>query len=427
MQKTGKLLKIIAINIVIFILLLEAVALAIYFIKHKTFFYTDSRNREPRETIQSPLDVDTQAGKTPEQLTDKRFHPFFGYTYKTGSNNTNNYGFICPYDYPFKKEHDDQFIIGIFGGSVADNFYREGCERLSEKLKLNPAFAHKEFVYLNYAMGGYKQPQHLQILSYFLSIGQELDAVINIDGFNEIIFCFNNNRLNLDIAMPSAQHFLPMRDLMESRVLDHNKLESLWKIQQYKEKLTRLRQKLRHTPLAALHLFYSTTYDHLYKSYRAELLRFDQLIKPAKNRDSLVNVKYTPASRDDNYLLAAIASLWSRCSLLMNQAVAVQKPGALYLHILQPNQYYSNKAFTKEEQTYSLDRQTAYSVLAEKGYPVLLREIEVLKKNDVAAYSAVNIFDNVKETLYIDNCCHFNRIGNELLADFIAQCMMQSR
>jgi hypothetical protein len=49
-----------------------------------------------------------------------------------------------------------------------------------------PALADKEIVLLNFGSGGFRQPQQLLILTYFFLIGQRLDLVINLDGFNEV-------------------------------------------------------------------------------------------------------------------------------------------------------------------------------------------------------------------------------------------------
>jgi hypothetical protein len=265
----------------------------------------------------------------------------------------------------------------------------------------------------------------MQILTYFLSIGQELDMALNIDGFNEVVFCSNNNRLNVDIAMPSAQHFLPMKDLMDSSTVTGEKLESMWKIHTLKKDLDRVNEKLIHTPLASLYLIYASYGKYLYKKYRSRLVQFDTLIKPAKpgTGDSIVNIKYTPAVGDEPVLLAGVATLWYRTSFIMSRVMTGR--GARYYHFLQPNQYYSEKTFSKEERETALDQQLAYNILVKKGYPVLQKAVEALQANHVNAFSAVGIFDSVKETVYIDKCCHFNRLGNELFADFIAHSIIK--
>jgi len=301
---------------------------------------------------------------------------------------------------------------------VADDFYRLGTEHLTQLLKQQPGMAEKEFIYLNFAMGGYKQPQQLQILTYFLSIGQELDLVLNIDGFNEMVFCFNNNRLNLDIGMPSGQHMLPLRDLMDANTVTGEKLDAIWNIRKYKEAFHETQNILQNTPFATVHLILSVYAKNIYRKYREETVRFDKLIKPASPADSIVNVKYTRGNPDEDALLPVVVNFWSRCSHLMSSAVEARN--GRYFHFLQPNQYFSQKTFTGEELHIAIDRQGPYNYLVQKGYPAFIREIGVLRSNHVNAFSAAALFDSSSETLYVDNCCHFNQSGNELLAGFIA-------
>jgi hypothetical protein len=60
------------------------------------------------------------------------------------------------------------------------------------------------------------------------------------------------------------------------------------------------------------------------------------------------------------------------------------------------------------------------------GYPSLLAQEERLKENGVAFHSTVAIFDDELNTLYIDDCCHFNALGNEILADFMADVIVSN-
>lgn len=413
MKKYLKVLKIVLVNLLVFVILLELVSLLVFFTRHKGFFYTS----QPaiNETIEQTTD---------KQLTAKRFHPFFGYTHTVNSGSTNNYGFNCPIDFPFKKDRENLFVIGIFGGSVANDFYLHGREQLTRRLVKHPELADKEMVYLNYSLGGYKQPQQMQILNYFLAAGQELDMVLNIDGFNEMVFCVNNNRLNVDIAMPSAQHFLPMRDLVDQNAVTGEKLEVIYNIQKIKKDFARTKKRAIQTPLASLWLIYSAYNKYLYKQYRGELVHFDSLIEPAKPGESLINVKQTDAIKDESLLLSGIASLWANCSLTMHSAVTAR--GGLYFHFIQPNQYFTKKSFTDEEQQNAIDPNLPYNRLVRKGYPVLLKEQYFLQQKGVGAYSAVGIFSNRKETIYIDKCCHFNPKGCEILADFMADQILKS-
>ncbi len=117
-------------------------------------------------------------------------HPYFGHV--TGKSVTlrepvNNHGFISEYDYPYHRKNDE-FVIGIFGGSVANSFAKEMRYRgfefkrlLKKKVK---ALKDKKIILLNMAQGAAKQPQQFMILSFFLEM---FDLVINIEGQNEAL------------------------------------------------------------------------------------------------------------------------------------------------------------------------------------------------------------------------------------------------
>ena len=46
---------------------------------------------------------------------------------------------------------------------------------------------------VNLGFAGYKQPQQLLALAYFLSLGAEYDLMINLDGYNDIVLPFTDN------------------------------------------------------------------------------------------------------------------------------------------------------------------------------------------------------------------------------------------
>ena len=117
---------------------------------------------------------------------------------------TNNYGFDSVLDYPYKKQGKDKYVIGIFGGSLALGFVKLTMPELFEDILAQvPALRGKTVTLLSFAREGFKQPQPLETLAYFLSIGQRFDLVVNIDGGNEILHALVNNRVGVDYSMPS--------------------------------------------------------------------------------------------------------------------------------------------------------------------------------------------------------------------------------
>ena len=89
-----------------------------------------------------------------------------------------------------------------------------------QDLKQNSYFGNKELISLCLSHEGYKQPQQLLVLSYFLSIGQQFDLVVNIDGFNEVTLSSLNNEHGLDISMPSVMHMDPLINLVNLIILE---------------------------------------------------------------------------------------------------------------------------------------------------------------------------------------------------------------
>ena len=81
-----------------------------------------------------------------------------------------------------RPRSEGQRLVGVFGGSFAAGVCRHG-RKTFENLLSEPG---KRAVILCFAVAGYKQPQQLMMLTYFLSLGGVLDVVINIDGFNEV-------------------------------------------------------------------------------------------------------------------------------------------------------------------------------------------------------------------------------------------------
>ncbi|MCG6871743.1 MAG: hypothetical protein LJE84_05590 [Gammaproteobacteria bacterium] len=95
------------------------------------------------------------------------------------------------------------YRIAVLGGSVAAAFGILGRARLIERLQALPQLTNRRVELINLGMAGYKQPQTALTLMWVLSLGAEFDAVINIDGFNDIALPEADNvRLGVMAAYP---------------------------------------------------------------------------------------------------------------------------------------------------------------------------------------------------------------------------------
>lgn len=429
LKKGKNILIIIAVNLAIAFICLEALSLAFYFINQKQFFYTRTKAKE--KIVE---DIERIGIRLDESIVE-RLHPLFGYVLKQGAFTNeklklkvNKHGFFSLYEYPFIKTNKNQVIIGVFGGSVANNFAVDEyvTRRLSNKLKTYPEFANKEIIVLNFGNGGYKQPQQLLILNYFLALGQELDLVINIDGFNEVALSNLNNKAQVEIGMPSVQHIQPLTGLANNN-LSPEAMRSIVQINETKKQLKAGIDKLQTCQLALCHAVTSLQVKQLVNNYQQAVVKYDRQVKQSNPDTANSGIVYIPKADfvlPDAAAFDKMASMWYQSSIGMNQILSSRN--IKYFHFIQPNQYYPTKrAFTAKENEIAIDQRSPYIEGVKKGYPVLLSKVDDLQKAGVNVFSAVNILDNTKETVYKDACCHYNSVGEDLLTNYVSSSIIK--
>ena len=143
-------------------------------------------------------------------------HPYFGFAHpdsergRTGGGEyfINNMGFPqnSPVSVPFVPKKDD-FVVMLFGGSVAGNLAAppQGGLSLQAALQKLDVLKEKNVIVYSMAQGSGKQPQQLIALSFLLALGQHIDLVINVDGFNEAALGYNNYGVGMHPVLPAAQ------------------------------------------------------------------------------------------------------------------------------------------------------------------------------------------------------------------------------
>ena len=416
-------LALVLVNVAVFLVLAELLGLLIFYEDTGHLFYL---HRKTYEAI----------GDSGERrLTTDGLHPYFGPTHAPGTpfdipeslrdpssaparRQTNNFGFVSSFDYPFVKTRDDQFIIGITGGSVGAWFCQIGVSRLIEDLEAQPYFRSRDIVPLCLAHEGYKQPQQLLLLSYFLSLGQAFDLVVNIDGFNEVALGSLNEQRGIDSSMPSVMHLEPLINLVDRATLTPDKLESLTAIETYKARVNRLAGRLKTNRLASLNVVFDRLYRSARASYQTESGRFSNLPSNASTT-SLIMATRPIKTRAPSTVFEAVARTWMNASLSMHALLAAR--GTPYVHVVQPNQYFTTRQFGSDEAKVALSDASPFKAGAAQGYPVLLAAAESARLTQTMAFlDGTHIFDREPAAVYIDDCCHYTLRGNHLLADFIA-------
>ena len=90
-----------------------------------------------------------------------------------------------------------------------------------------------------------------------------------------------------------------------------------------------------------------------------------------------------------------------------------------YYHFLQPNQYVPASKPIRRDEAAIATRNDAYRRSVEAAFPLLREAGRALTAKGVRFHDLTNAFADHPEPLYIDNCCHFNKQGNLIVADRI--------
>lgn len=421
MNKIKSAFLLIIINTLVFLLFGEALSVGYYYYTTGNLFYT--RN------VQKVAEVEHNVIASDKELTGSRLHPLFGFMsvtpgkkFESGRLVVNEYGFASRYgQYPVKKNNENDYIIGIFGGSVAAQLFAHGQQTMIDTLKQYNEFKHKNIIILSFAQGGYKQPQQLLLLSYFLSIGQEFDLVINFDGFNEVVLSEKNHRRNVLQYLPSASHMLQLTDSINSSTLTQEKIILMSELIEMKQEINQVNALINSAKIAIHGLALDFYHAILQDKYASKRLYHTSILKNKANHLIVLNKSQ---SLKENVFQNA-ARHWAKSSILMDEICKSMKIS--YVHFLQPNQYLSNRQFTDEERSIAIQENHIYRQGVINGYPELLEMEEKLLSKGVNFYNAMTVLDEEKEIVYADACCHFNKRGIELLSAYVIRSALGQR
>ena len=345
-------------------------------------------------------------------------HPYFGFVINPSQRGINELGFFDIS--PLEPRRDNELIVVFFGGSVADQVYYMGQGAFVAALEKRPDLRGREVRVVSTAVGGYKQPQQMLVLSMLLSLGAEIDVVVNLDGFNEIDSAMDN-------AITGINPFYPHNWKLHSRkVILPEANAALGRIAILREERKRLRT-LFSRPVLDSSTFLLTLWDFLDGGREVQIREQTATLEGLLDSEDLPpqvrgpKYKYLSAS----HFYTEMTALWGRSSL--NMARLCQEYGVVYVHALQPNQYLpESKVLTEEEQEIAYDRNFTGLSRVPVGYPLLIEEGRRLHKEfGVNFLDLTQIYADEKRSIYSDFCCHVNQLGANLMAEAIAEGIPQ--
>lgn len=326
-------------------------------------------------------------------------HPLFGHVSNPSTPGMNNYGFPSKYSYPYFRS-PEEIVVGIYGGSVAAalSLILEHQLNISASTRALRSCG-RRFVVLNFAAGAMRQPQQL---TTFIHSKDWIDLAINVDGHNELTIEANGGLPPEFPAFSFGLYFLN-----EQRVSDMRRIFYLRRLQAYLARWPFETESIQKSHV----LFWAFGF-------------FDQVLR---NWISLINNKLEreidqtmiPPGRkyteDPNGTI-----LWTK-NLLMQYQLA-QAAHIPIFFFLQPTQYTRTlKPMSESEKKRAL---STASQIFDKRIEQFERGQEAvaeLNRKGVPIYSLRDLFLNESDEIFIDDCCHLNSQGNELLARKIVQ------
>lgn len=409
------------VTVVLVLIIIETGSFFLYqIIKQQIFPYAQYKEAINKITVQSNPKLSERPINIGEMRWTASFveaiHPYIGFVAdpRKSKATISEYGFLDSKE-PIISRSDDKIIIGLFGGSFARQLFSFSMEELEKAL----APLGKKLIIVNFAMGGYKQPQQLMILTYMLSLGAEFDIAINLDGFNEVALPPANINYGVFPMYPRGWSYrvgnLQSPELLKKfgklKILDD---ERLWWGNLFENVFSN----------------YSVALSIIWK-FRDSLLekaRF-KLIQQIDNDKETTDTRYVVTGPDfaanKVELYHFLAMSWKRSSFQMDNIC--KSNGIQYLHFLQPNQYVNgSKPLSIKEKKIAINSNSPYFKHATKGYSVLLKYGAELYHEGVRFYDLTMIYSKIEKTLYRDDCCHVNKAGYDIVARRIGDTIIQN-
>lgn len=377
--------KVIVVNCVLTLFSIGVAGIAYDYIKYGSFFSKAHLGVLSKQQGERTKNVSSD----PDPYTCISTHAYFGYTNHCTQQTSK--GFLKEHSLAQNKALKKRGVLRVLitGGSVASHLTRRTSIenaltiRLRSSTELSKLYPGGVAVF-NAAQGGYKQPQQLIIIGTLLSAGYQFEGVINVAGFNEIALPLAENYpQQISTILPRSQRLLESKELSLNGAFQNA------------------------LPILNLHPATRAAAHALIKH---------NATKGAET--SLKPYQFDLPTSEKEAIDQAI-SIWIKSSQLAHYISS--SSGAKYLEYIQPNQYLANsKPLSHKE------RDSAFSPAGRQPYrrPIEMFygsiKISDFKLPPQSISDGRMIFYQNRKTLYIDDCCHLNKTGMELLSRDIA-------
>lgn len=414
---------------------LVAVSLSLAFIELGSWLVILWMDHDAAATVRAEMELLSQGGTAIDNSAES-IHPYLGWVmnpqvhpgtdFERRHVPVNALGFN-DFEHGIPKCRPDRLILGICGGSVAWQMSIAGEETLVQKLREDPRYRDKEIQIIRLAMSGYKQPQQLLALNYLLALEAEFDVIVNIDGYNEVALAVGENGLNgIFVAYPRRWD-ARMQDVVDPRT---------YSVSYRLLALRATRQRLAAARVQSM-LDWSPTLNLIWylrnRRLNQQVIDLREELRDHKHNAGFGFPAQGPSQLNccdegagENGIYRQAVDIWSRCSRQMY--FLCRENGTRYLHILQPNQHLpDSKPLNDAERKLTRgDVNTRLRAAIPIGYPLLIDEGKLLREQGIAFHDLTMLFKPIQAQIYVDACCHYNRQGYEILANAVAERILEA-
>ena len=324
-------------------------------------------------------------------------------------------------DYATSPERARNFDVIVVGGSVAAGFATPGLGAgpLAAGLAGDPRLKGRVPNVINLGRGGYKQPQQAILLVWLLSLGVRPDAVVNIDGFNEVALGRENLPLDVHPLFPAVSLW---GYAASTTVADGEAVDLAYALRRQQREVEERCETMLGLGLEASALLETLCLSRLH-ALQAECVRTRDALASRTQAIAGSAVRGPPHHGGPAEALQKSVRGWFEASLVMQQAC--QARGIAYLHVLQPTLHDEGSKPLTEAEIRGAAAPEAWVQGAKEGYPLLRSAGTRLGALGVAFLDESGLFRGVEERLYYDSC-HFEEAGHRLLAAEISKGLLEA-
>jgi hypothetical protein len=358
----------------------------------------------------------------PDSLAGRVLHPF------TGSELYPDTGGVLAY---FREGvPDDAYTVVVVGGSVAASWAGDEDRVFASRLEADPRLAGKRVEILRYAHAAYKQPQQLMRVSYLFSFGYRPDAIVNLDGFNEVANGLQNSLWGTHPIYPTPPVWEGIVSILTSNqwagVTGGEAFDTAVELRSLIRRAHRLVERTLGWRLASSSLLGTLSLKRLERTNarRTELQqRLARILaEPKKKGKRDFELKGPPVPKTFEEVMRIAVGCWYEGSLSIGALCDAR--GVYYLHCLQPTLLDpGSKPLTERERALRTGPE-GWKRGVEAGYPMLRERGRELVAHGVGFVDTSGCLSKLEDNAYVD-ACHVNNTGNRLLAEAIADAFLE--